>query len=226
MPFFIFVLNNNPIQMKKNIVLFVLFILPIVAYLFFASGINSFGKLPTITKNIPNIEQWKSLNGEKVTLDNKITILSFTGSEIIRNQGNYFNLTEQIYDRNKAFNDFQVVLVVPEGNEVAAKELATKLAGLTDLMSWKIVFAPTNEISTFFSSLKLKGNLNPDFGTKFVYIIDKKRNLRGRNDLKDYKEGYDTTSPSDLHNEMTDDVKIILAEYRFALKRNNNKRKI
>ncbi len=212
--------------MKKNIVLFVLFILPIVAYLFFASGINSFGKLPTITKNIPNIEQWKSLNGEKVTLDNKITILSFTGSEIIRNQGNYFNLTEQIYDRNKAFNDFQVVLVVPEGNEVAAKELATKLAGLTDLMSWKIVFAPTNEISTFFSELKLKGSLNPDFGTKFVYIIDKKRNLRGRNDLKDYKEGYDTTSPSDLHNEMTDDVKIILAEYRFALKRNNNKRKI
>jgi len=50
--------------------------------------------------------------------------------------------------------------------------------------------------------------------------------LRGRKDVKEYKEGYDTTSPADLHNDMTDDVKIILAEYRFALKRNNNKRKI
>ena len=38
--------------MKKNIVLFVLFILPIVAYLFFASGVNSFTKLPTITPKV------------------------------------------------------------------------------------------------------------------------------------------------------------------------------
>ena len=30
--------------MKKTFVLVVLFILPIVAYLFFASGINNFGK--------------------------------------------------------------------------------------------------------------------------------------------------------------------------------------
>jgi hypothetical protein len=74
--------------------------------------------------------------------------------------------------------------------------------------------------------LKLKGKLDSHFGTTNVYIIDKKRNLRGRKDKDQYKEGYDTSSPSDLYNEMTDDVKIILAEYRLALKRNNSKRKI
>jgi hypothetical protein len=42
----------------------------------------------------------------------------------------------------------------------------------------------------------------------------------------EYKEGYNTTSASDLHNDMMDDVKIILAEYRLALKRNNANRKI
>jgi len=40
--------------MKKNIVLFVLFILPIVAYLFFASGVNNFDKLDYVldTKSV------------------------------------------------------------------------------------------------------------------------------------------------------------------------------
>ena len=211
--------------MKKNIVLFVLFILPIVAYLFFASGVNGFGKLPTITKNIPDIGDWKSLGGEKVTLNNKITILSFTGTDIIHNQGNYFNLTEQIYDRNKTFKDFQFIIIAPTGSEIEAKELIKRLSELTDVSGWHVVFANREEILNYHKNLKIKGTLDQKLGTNFVYIVDKKRNLRGRNDEKDYKEGYNTFSPSDLHNEMTDDVKIILAEYRFALKRNNNKLK-
>ncbi len=211
--------------MKKNIVLFILFILPIVAYLFFASGINSFGKLPMITKNISDLSNWKSMNGEKVTLNNKITILSFTGTDIVKNQGNYFNLIEMIYDRNKTFKDFQIVLISPLGSENQSNDLMKKLSGITDVSGLHVVFAPANEIKSYYDGLKLKGKLDQNFGTKMVYIIDKKRNLRGRNDKKDYKEGYNTFSPSDLHNEMTDDVKIILAEYRFALKRNNNKLK-
>ena len=78
--------------------------------------------------------------------------------------------------------------------------------------------------------LKIKEKLNPSKGTPNVYIIDKDINLRGRKgeDLKgekEYKEGYNTISAADLHNNMSDDVKVILAEYRLALKR-NNKRKI
>jgi len=75
------------------------------------------------------------------------------------------------------------------------------------------------------------GKLDEKVGTPNVYIIDKKRNLRGRKGKSvqgepEYKEGYNTTSASDLHNDMMDDVKIILAEYRLALKRNNANRKI
>ena len=60
-----------------------------------------------------------------------------------------------------------------------------------------------------------------------VFIVDKKLNLRGRKGKsvkgdEEYKEGYNTTLVSELHNEMTDDVKVILAEYRLALKRNKN----
>ena len=53
-------------------------------------------------------------------------------------------------------------------------------------------------------------------------IVDKERNLRGRKEKKDYKEGYNTFHVSELSNEMLDDFKIILYEYRAALKKNHN----
>lgn len=208
--------------MKKKIVLFVLFILPIVAYLFFASGVNSFTKLPVITPAIPDFGEWKSLNGEKVTLNNKITILGFSGTEIHKNRGNYFNLNQKIYQRYHEFKDLQFVVLAPLGTENDAKKIIDALSKNTDVSQWHFLFASAAEIKTFYSQLKLKGNLNPDLGTSNVYIVDKLRNLRGRKEQKEYKEGYNTFSPAELSNEMLDDFKIILYEYRAALKKNNN----
>ncbi len=182
--------------------------------------------LPTVTKAIPDLGHWHSLNGESVTLNKKITILGFTGTEIIHNEGNYFNLNQKIYNKNSAFKDFQFVMIAPEGTEDQVKQILKGLKDLTDTSKWLFVFAPTHEIQSFYNSLKLKGKLDTHFGTNNVFIIDKKRNLRGRKDKDEYKEGYNTASPSDLYNEMTDDVKVILAEYRLALKRNNADRQI
>ncbi|OOG74670.1 hypothetical protein [Flavobacterium sp. A45] len=208
--------------MKKNIVLFVLFILPIVAYLFFASGVNSFTKLPVITPKISDLGEWKSLNGEKVSLDNKITILGFSGTEILKNRGNYFNLNQKIYQRYHDFKDLQFVVVAPLGTENDVKSVVDALGAFTDVSQWHFVFANPEEIMTYFGQLQLKGKLNPDFGTPNVYIVDKERNLRGRKERKDYKEGYNTFHPAELSNEMLDDFKIILYEYRAALKKNHN----
>ena len=207
--------------MKKNIVLFILFIFPIVAYLFFATGVNSFMFLPTVTTAVPDIEHWKSLDGSSVSLNKKITILGFTGDDILKNKGNYFNLNQKIYNKNREFKDFQFVMIAPEGTQDQVKEILRGLHDLTNTSKWIFVFAPTNEIQTFYNALKLKGKLDRNYGTNNVFIIDKKRNLRGRKDKDEYKEGYNAASPSDLYNEMTDDVKVILAEYRLALKRNN-----
>jgi len=208
--------------MKKNIVLFVLFVLPIVAYLFFASGVNSFTKLPVITPKIPNFGEWKSLNGEKVSLDNKITILGFSGTEILKNRGNYFNLNEKIYQRYHDFKDLQFVVLAPLGTENDVKSVLTALGTFTDISQWHFVFATPEEIKSYYSQLKLKGTLNSDLGTPNVYIVDKERNLRGRKEQKDYKEGYSTFHPAELSNEMLDDFKVILYEYRAALKKNHN----
>jgi hypothetical protein len=208
--------------MKKNIVLFVLFVLPIVAYLFFASGVNSFTKLPVITPKIADFGNWKSLDGKKVSLDKKITVLGFSGSQILNNRGNYFNFNEKIYKRYNGFEDLQFVVVCPLGTENEAQKVLDALRPFTDVKGWNFIFASPEEIKTFYSQLKLKGKLDENLGTSSVYIVDKERNLRGRKDEKEYKEGYDTFHPSELSNEMLDDFKIILYEYRAALKKNHN----
>lgn len=211
--------------MKKNIVLFCLFILPIVAYLFFASGVNTFSKLPVLTPKIADFGNWSSLDGEKIQLENKITVLSFGGADVYKNRGNYFNLNEKIYKRYHTFKDLQFVVLSPIGTEEEVKIIQRELGNSTEMTEWKFVFAKPEEIQTYFNQLGLKKDkLNEDIGNNNVYLIDKERNLRGRKvrDEKEYKEGYSMFHVSELHNEMLDDFKIILYEYKAALKKNHN----
>jgi hypothetical protein len=208
--------------MKKNIVLFVLFVLPIVAYLFFASGIDSFTKLPVITSKVADLGNWKSLDNQKISLNGKITILGFSGSNLLENRGNFFNLNQKIYQRYHTFKDLQFVVICPLGTEDEAKSLVDALSAFTDVRQWHIVFASADEIAAYYNQLALVEKLDANLGTPNVYIIDKERNLRGRKDKKAYKEGYNTFHPSELSNEMLDDFKVILYEYRAALKKNRN----
>jgi hypothetical protein len=208
--------------MKKNIVLFVLFILPIVAYLFFASGVNGFTKLPVITPTIADFGEWKSLNDEKVSLNEKITILGFSGTEIVKNRGNLFNLNEKIYQQYHTFKDLQFVMICPLGTEAEVKSVVDALGEFTDVSHWHFLFASPSDIESYYGQLNLVGKLDAKLGTPNVFIVDKVRNLRGRKDKKAYKEGYNTFHPAELSNEMKDDFKVILYEYRAALKKNKN----
>ncbi len=204
--------------MKKTFVLIVLFVLPIVAYLFFASGVNNFGKLPELTQNIGELNFV-----EGVKFNNQITVLGFLGIDVDLRKGNAFNLNQKIYKRFHEFKDFQFVMVVPNGTENKVEELKEELANLADIEKWNFVFADTDEIKSLFASLKTDLQLDSNLGTPYVFIIDKDRNLRGRTQDEDVgtKYGFNSNSVADLNNKMVDDVKIILAEYRLALKKNN-----
>lgn len=208
--------------MKKNIVLFVLFILPIVAYLFFASGVNSFTKLPIITPKVADFGNWKSLRGDVVRLDGKITVLGFSGTNLLANRGNLFNLNQKIYQRYHTFKDLQFVMLCPLGTEKEAQAVLDALKAFTDVKQWNFVFASPEEITNFYKQMQLKSQLDSNYGTSNVFIFDKERNLRGRKDKEEYKEGYSTFHPAELSNEMLDDFKILLYEYKAALKKNNN----
>ncbi|NAS32098.1 hypothetical protein GTQ40_14015 [Flavobacteriaceae bacterium R38] len=206
--------------MKKALVLGVLFILPIVAYLFFASGVNNFAKLPTLTVGVDDVNEFKSLSGEKITLQNKITILGFLGDNVEVKKGSAFNLNQKIYKRFYEFNDFQFVMILPEHQEDKVHELKRELNTLADTKNWKFLFGKEEQITTLFNSLKSNLALDDHLSLPEVFIIDKERNLRGRKG-DELLYGFDTTRVSELNNKMEDDVKIILAEYRLALKKNN-----
>ncbi|MEZ2415958.1 hypothetical protein ACA086_13425 [Muriicola sp. E247] len=208
--------------MKKTFVLIVLFILPLVAYLFFASGVNNFGRLPTLTEEV---EDMVAISPD-VSLQDKITILGFLGKDADLRKGNAFNLNQKIYKRFYEFHDFQMVMVMPYGTEDVVESIRQELNELTDASNWKFVFAKDEEIERIFSSLQTDLKLDEGLGTPYVFIIDKDRNLRGRTDDEDEgtKFGFNTNSVAELNNKMEDDVKIILAEYRLALKRNNAQR--
>ena len=222
MPFFIFAHYLYGFIMKKNIVLFVLFVLPIVAYLFFASGINSYTKLPIITPKVADVGNWKSLKNQEVSLNGKITILGFAGTNVLKNRGNFFNVNAKIYQRYHDFKDLQFVVICPFGTEEDVKAIVQALSATSDVSGWQFLFTSPDEIKTYYNQLKLVSPLDADFGTPNVFIVDKQRNLRGRKEKKGYKEGYSTFHPSELSNEMLDDFKVILYEYRAALKKNNN----
>lgn len=205
--------------MKKTFVLVLLFVLPIVAYVFFASGVTNFGRLPILTKNIPEISDFDAV----VKLEGKITILGFLGKDIDNKKGNAFNLNQKIYKRFNGFSDFQLVMFVPEGSEAKVETLKKELGSFTDIGNWNFVFAKPQQMQSYFNSLETNLTLDKNLATPYVFIIDKTRNLRGRNDDEDegIKYGFDTSRVADLNNKMEDDVKIMLAEYRLALKKNN-----
>ncbi|WP_445710390.1 hypothetical protein [Flavobacterium sp.] len=216
--------------MKNKIILIILLILPIVTYLIFASAKHNSMFLPVLSENNSEIPQeWNSLYGEKVKLKDKITVLGFTGNDIAEFKARMFNLNQKIYNKYFGFKDFQIVMIAPIGTEDAVKANVYELNRITeDMKGWKFIFATPEQIQEYYSTFKLVSNLKEDFGTPSVIILDKNINHRGRKGKNkkgedEYRESYNTISAADLNNEMTDDVKIILREYRLALKKNNRK---
>ncbi|MFT5102834.1 MAG: hypothetical protein ACI86C_000480 [Candidatus Latescibacterota bacterium] len=214
--------------MKKYLVLGVLFILPITAYVFFASGVNNFGKLPVITPEVHELSNFTTLDGGPLQFKEHISVLGFFGSNPQTSKANAFNLTHKIYKKNRQFADFQFVILVPKGTEEAAFALKEKLNEIEDAKNWRFAFGTPQAINQVFVSLKTNLTLDQTQATPFVFIIDKEGSLRGRDEDEDVEVlyGFDARSIAEINNKMSDDIKVVLAEYRLELKKYKSKREI
>ena len=205
--------------MKKNFnkyfVLSILFFFPIVVYLFFASGVNNFAKLPILTIGISDVEDLPSLTGSKIELKNKITVLGFWGSDVTNKKVDGFNLNQKIYKRFYEFKDFQFVFVIDSSETKNINDFKKELAvGLgSDLSNWRFLIANKKQTSNLFRTLKTDLSLSDSMAISTVFIIDKLKNLRGRDDDEDIGTlfGYNSSSVAEINNKMVDDVKVILA---------------
>ncbi len=208
--------------MKKFWLLFTLLIGPLVLYLMILTGKNDFRRLPVLQNNIIDIITLEPQ--QKVTFKNKITILSFFGEELLQHKTNALNLNEKIYKHFNGFVDFQFVIILPLGTEKNAEILKKELAFNTDISNWKFVFTTKENIHTIFNSLNTNLSIDSKGYSAHTFIVDKDVSLRGRNKDEDMTDGflygYNAETVSIIHQKMVDDVKILLAEYRLALKKN------
>ena len=223
---------------KKRVVLFLLFIFPLIFYLVLSTGINNFAKLPVVTEKVINISVGDSLKvvpffhmekTETASLNRKISIICFLGNDIKGIQGGVFNLNQKIYKPFYGFKDFQMIAVYPKGQEEEVALLKKEIGNFTNMIKWKFIPAHTEEITTFYESFKTGKSL-VNFYSSDAFLIDKEVNLRGRLTDEESFEGklfgYNMNSVSELNKKMKDDVKVVLAEYRLALKKNDADREI
>uniref|UniRef100_UPI003F6D547C hypothetical protein n=1 Tax=Polaribacter sp. TaxID=1920175 RepID=UPI003F6D547C len=171
---------------KKRVVLFLLFIFPLLFYLVLSSGINNFAKLPVVTKNITDISLIDSSN--KVQFKNNISVVCFLGDDISNIKGGVFNLNQKIYKPFYGFKNFQVIAIYPKGKEAEAQELKKEVGAFTDMVKWKFVASSKEEIKALYDSFKTNESLE-NLQTSKAFIIDKEVNLRGRTDDEDQKDG-------------------------------------
>jgi len=209
--------------MKKYLVLGILFLLPITAYVFFASGENNFATLPTLTPSIAELHDFETLEGKPVQLEKHITVLGFFGSDLEAHRAYAYNLAHKIYSKNHQFNEFQFVILLPKGTEAQARSIEEKLKQIAPTDAWFFAFGSEESIREVFQSLKSNITLDKNVSTPYVFIIDKERSLRGRDDDNDegIMYGFDSSNIAEINNKMSDDVKVLLAEYRRALKKYN-----
>ncbi len=210
-------------NMKKYLVLGVLFILPITVYVFFGSGVYNFNTLPVLTSTVSTPIHFKTAEGDSVFFKNKISVLGFLGKEVEANKAYAFNLAHKIYKKNHQFHDFQFLFLLPEGAEDQAQALTTELNRIADTGNWVFAYGSIDDLETLFASLDTDYVLDVNGSSPYVFIIDKEGDLRGRNDDEDVGKlyGFDARDVAEITNKMMDDVDVVLAEYRRALKKND-----
>ena len=172
--------------------------------------------------DIENIEG----NSAKVSFKNKISIVAFWGGDVNSKKSEALNLNQKIYKRFNEFQDFQFVLLHNKNDNEAIEDLKSELvSGVgTDLKNWSFIPTTQSNIKMIFESFKTNIELDQSFSTPYVFIVDRDLSLRGRDDDEDIGVlyGFDSQSVAEINNKMVDDVKIILAEYRLALKKNDS----
>lgn len=210
------------VNKKNKLVLAIIFFGPLIFYLLLLTGTNNFAKLPILTNKVNDVSHLESIT--PITFKNNISIVCFLGDDLLQHKTNALNLNEKIYKHFYGFKDFQFVVVLPKGSEANAEQLKKELGVTTNVDKWFLVFGTEEEVQHIFDGFKTNYKLDSHSYSPNAFIVDREMNLRGRDDDEDieggFLYGYNAESVATIHQEMVDDVKVVMAEYRLALKKN------
>ena len=223
----------NVTKTKKPFVLIVLFFLPVLFLLFLYPSKHNYKTLDVIKKDIPELSNFVTTNGESIQLENHLTVLGFLGNTPMEDAILALNLKELVYDKFRGFKRFQIVILVPNSAKDQVKLLEKELNQYEFLEYWKFGFGTKEDVIAAYQSLKISTILDSSLKTSEVFIIDKERHQRGRLDDRDKDQiknkipvygmsSYDCLEVSVLKNKMSEDMRILFTEYRQKRKGNFN----
>ena len=202
---------------KKRVVLFLLFIFPLICFLIMSTGKNNFTKLPVATANVVDVSTIDSTK----TFKDKISVVCFLGADMNTHKGGFFNLNEKIYKKFIEYNKFQIIAIYPKGKEQEAEKLKKEISAFTDMVKWNFISGSNEEITTLHASFNSNDTLSNLYTFK-TFLVDKEGDLRARADDKENKNreliGYNINSVADLNKIMKDDILVLFYEYYASLK--------
>lgn len=215
-------------QIKRNVILGILFFLPVMFVLILSLSKENYNTLDIIKEGVVELP----VNEANITLQDHITVLAFFGSKPLDKVIAGSNLKELVYDKFKGFKKFQIVVLVAEEAKEEAQKLYREIATYEDLRFWHFVTANEYEILSTFKGLKSDGELDKNLSTDHVYIIDTDLNQRGRLDDRSDNEkiknkeiyglnSYDCIEVAVIKNKMSaEDLRVLFTEYRQKRKGN------
>lgn len=211
-------------RVKRNLVLAILFFLPVAFLLFLYPAQHHYNPLDMIKGNVKEITGF-SHNQEGIALNDHITVLGFAGKKPMEQSTALSNVKELVYDKFKGFKRFQVVIVVPKGSEQETEMLQKAISSYEDLKFWHFVFLDEENIQKLYDSLESDSPLTANLASNNIYIIDKELNQRGRIDDRSDAEiakkkpiyrlvDYNSVEVAVIKNKMSEDMRILFTEYR------------
>lgn len=224
---------------RKYLVLFALLILPTILYLYLIQGKHNFAHLPYVTyvnddgdlvvRKAPRFELTDQNGAPLSSADvlGKIYVVDFffTSCPSICPIMTA-NLTK-IHERFAHYDDLELLsLTVDPKRDTpqTLKEYAT--ARKIDSPKWHFLTGEKDsiyDVAYKFLSSAMEDDSAPGgfLHTEYVVLVDKEGNMRSRvDDHGNLIAVYDGTNAAHVNN-LIDDIKILIAEYNLALKKNN-----
>jgi len=220
-------------NIKKPIVLTVLFFLPVLFLLFLYPSKHNYEPLDIVKENIPELKEFKTFNGNPIALEDRLSVVGFFGETPMEDTTLALNLKELIYDKFFGFMRFQVLILLPLSAEAQARDLQKDLNAFAPLDYWTFAFGSEAAVKQAYTNFKIAKPLDDALASSDVFVVDRERNQRGRLDDRNETEietnstiyglpSYDVLEVSVLKNKMSDDMRILFTEYRQKRKGNFN----
>ncbi|GAB1856270.1 hypothetical protein MHTCC0001_11050 [Flavobacteriaceae bacterium MHTCC 0001] len=210
-------------KLKKNIILGVLFFLPVVFVFIMTISKENYEPLDIVKTDIKDFLVVKE---DSIKLKGHLTVLAFFGKHPKEKSTEALNLKEIIYDKFKGFKKFQVVGIITKGAENEAEALYKEIASYEDLRFWHFVALEAHDINRVFKSLKRNFDLSDNLSSSNLFVIDTDLSQRGRKDAREDDEKaknkpiyemnfYNALEVAELRNILAaEDLRVLFTEYR------------